>query len=683
MTFVQRFISVIVRLQCRFARGALLTMVLALAFPVVRASDDRGSYDLVVYAGTPGGVACAVRAAREGVNVLLVNHREQLGGMLSDGLSVWDAVYAGFRAPLYEELRHAFWDHYRTTYGEDSPQYKASLPGNAKGRYEARVAARLTARMVANEPRITLVSGYYPVAVERTERTVTAVTFREMDGTKLFRVSGRVFADCSYEGDLMAVADVAWRIGREARSEYGEPHAGRIFMRTAAWPPVAANPGELAAYRRLRLIHYNRWQEIVYPASTGEADRMIQAFNFRTVLSSDPANQWKPGRPENYDPKRLAKFTPKGTHGPMPNQKALWNHPELIDGIPNAYVEGDWDARRRIIAEATKTTLALLYYLQNDPAVPAETRATWSKYGIAKDEFIDHGNMPRGIYVREARRLVGRATFTENNARLAPGVKRAPLPGDTIAITDWFLDVHACRSERADGSFEEGAMLLNNQTWPAQISYRTLLPRDTDNLIVPVCLSASHVGWGAVRLEPTWMHIGESAGYAAALAVRKQVSPAQINPEELLRQLARRRVMLTFFDDVDVSVEAPWVAAVQYLGAKGFFASYWARPHEPLSAALAEHWLTSAAELARGIAGDATVRARALAAADEAPGESVKVGVFAGRLSEAVPVDRFSPEAVPAVCARLGLAADADISRADACALIFASLGEPVQRGAP
>lgn len=644
--------------------------------PALRAQETRGPYDLIVYAGTPGGVACAVRAAREGVNVLLVNHREQLGGMLSDGLSVWDATYAGFRAPIFEEVRQSFWNYYRTTYGENSAEYKHSLPGTAKGRYESHVAAKLIAQLVAAEKRITLVSGYYPADVAREGREIRAVTFREMEGTKAFRATAKMFADCSYEGDLMAVARVASRIGRESRSEYNEPHAGRVFMKAAAWPPKAADPEELAEYRRLKLVHYSRWHELAMPQSTGDADPMIQAFNFRTVLSLDPANQRKVEKPANYDPAKLAHFSPRDAYGPMPNNKAMWNHPELIDGIPNAYVEGDWPARKRIIAEAKETTLALLYYLQNDPAVPEARRKLWQKYGLAKDEFRNSDNLPPGLYVREARRLVGRSVFTEHDARLAPGIKRAPIQADSIAITDWFLDSHACRSECAPGSLEDGAMLLNNQTWPGQVSYRALLPRDTDNLIVPVCLSASHVGWGAVRLEPTWMHLGESAGHAVALALKRNVTPDKIDADELLQRLARGRVMLAFFDDVDVGSGAAWLPGLEYLATKGFFTTYWARPGEPLTAKLAAEWLKAAGELWRGEKLDPVVRAQALHSVEREPDDAITGGEFARRLDDVTKSKNPKPSAV-AYLASLSLSSDRPLTRAQACELIFVVLASP------
>src|SRR5262249_27284817 len=225
----------------------------------------------------------------EGLDVLLVNHNQHLGGILASGLGVWDTLYEGRRSPIYDELRQAIFDHYRTTYGEASPQYRAALPGkggHTNGKIEARVAERLVTEMVAREKRITVLRGHYPAAAEREGGLVRSVTFRQMDGDKTVHVSAPVFADCTYEGDLAALAKAPYRVGREARSELNEPHAGKVYMRPVSKRPVTAGTEAAAEHQRLSLRKFPGWQEIVRPESTGEADRAVQAFNFRTMLSS-------------------------------------------------------------------------------------------------------------------------------------------------------------------------------------------------------------------------------------------------------------------------------------------------------------------------------------------------------------------------------------------------------------
>jgi hypothetical protein len=284
---------------------------------------------------------------------------------------------------------------------------------------------------------------------------------------------------------------------------------------------------------------------------------------------------------------------------PIPNGKRGWNRPQLV-GPHNDYVEADWAGRRRVMDAHWQATLGLLYFLQNDPSVPEDRRADWRDYGVARDEYPDNGHRPYEIYVREARRLSGRYVFSEHDATLAPGLHRAPVPADSIAVTEWYMDAHACTTAQVPGSLDEGKMMLHQETFPGQIPYRTLFAPDVDNLIVPGCLSATHVAWGSVRLEPTWMNIGESVAYATLQAIRSGKPPAQIETDALLRTLATKRVMISFFNDVDLSAADAWIPAAQYFGARGFFADYDIRAAAPLTRAVAEAWSEGLAIIRRG-----------------------------------------------------------------------------------
>ena len=560
--------------------------------------------DLCIYEATPGGIAMAVRAAREGLSVVLVNHNQHLGGILSSGLGVWDTLWEGKRSPIYDEARQAVFDHYKITYGENSPQYRDALPGKSghtNGKFEPKVAEAVLTRLVAQEKNITVVKGFYPVAVQREGERISAVTFRELDGKTEaeIQVTAQVFADCSYEGDLAAVAKVPYHLGREARDEFNEPHAGEIFMsstKTAPTPEIA-RAAELHA--KLNLRKFSGFQQIKEPESTGRADGNVQAFNYRTILSSDPASRLPVKKPAVYDPEKLKLLEHGSIVAPIPNQKRGWNRPQLV-GPHTAYVEADWPGRRKVMDAHWEATMALLYFLQNDPSVEPQRQKSWREFGLAKDEFTDHGHRPYEFYVREARRITGRYVFTQHDAMLAPGLERAPVHADSIGVTEWYLDTHACTPRHIPGALEEGKMMLDVETFPGQVPYRSLLPQGIDNLLVPVCLSCTHVAWGTVRLEPTWMNIGESAGHAAALAVKHQVTPAKLDPELLLRQLVSRHVMVSFFNDVDASADDPRVAAAQYFATKGFFADYNARLDEPLKESTRAIWEQGCAALREG-----------------------------------------------------------------------------------
>ncbi len=559
--------------------------------------------DLCVYQGTPGGIAMAVRAAREGLSVVLVNHNDHLGGILSSGLGVWDTLWEGKRAPIYDEARQAIFDHYRTTYGEDSPQYRDALPGKSghtNGKFEPKVAEKVFADLVAKESRIRVITHRVPESVKREGTLIQSASFMSLWGdVEAVEVHAKVFADCSYEGDLAALAKVPYRLGRESREEFGEPHAGVIYMSPLKEAPTPEMARAAELHHQLKLRKFSGFQRVKQPESTGEADRNVQAFNYRTILSSDPANRLPVEKPANYDPGQLKLLEHGSIVSPIPNAKRGWNRPQLV-GIHSAYVEAEWIERQKIMNAHWDATMALLYFLQNDPSVEPARQKSWREFGLAKDEFTDNGHRPYEFYVREARRIKGRFVFTEHDATLAAGLDRAPVHEDSIGVTEWYLDTHACTPRHIPDALEEGKMMLDVETFPGQVPFRAILPEDVDNLLVPVCLSSTHVAWGTVRLEPTWMNLCESAGYAAALSVQNQIAPAQLDPDLLLRKLAASHVMLSFFNDVDVASDDPRVAAAQYFGTKGFFTSYDAGLNEPLSAEVKRLWTQAFADLRAG-----------------------------------------------------------------------------------
>ncbi len=610
----------------------LCALLLLLGSLAVAAAEDVKPFDLVVVEATPGGITMAVRAAREGLNVLLVNHNEHLGGILSSGLGVWDTQYEGKRSPIYDEVRQAIFDHYRTTYGENSEQYKQALPaksGHTNGKFEPKVAEKIFNELVGKEKNLTVWKGFVPVLVKREGAIIQSITFKTTKGAETKTVTAKVFADCSYEGDLAALAKVPYRVGRESRAEYGEPHAGKVFMVSSSKAPTPELAKLAELHDSLNLRKFTGFQTVA-TESTGEADGEVQAFNYRTILSSDPANRLPVTKPANYDVAALKRLEFGSIVQPLPNKRIGWNRPQLI-GPHTAYVQGDVRARQQVMDAHWDATMALLYFLQNDESVTPERRKFFGQFGLAKDEFTDNGHRPYEFYVREARRIVGRYVFTQHDAMLAKDYKRAPVHEDSIGVTEWYLDTHACTTNRVKGSLDEGKMMLHYETFPGQVPYRALLPQGVDNLLVPVCLSSTHVAWGTIRLEPTWMNICESAAYAVVQAVKNGQTPAAINPDKLLRTLAEKRVMLSFFNDVDVSGKEEWIPAVQYFGTKGFFATYDARLNEPLTQEVAFRWASGVKRIKEGTL-KADTLARALVKDEELRGVQITHGRFVGML---------------------------------------------------
>ncbi|WP_395744337.1 FAD-dependent oxidoreductase [Prosthecobacter sp.] len=519
--------------------------------------------DLCIYEATPGGIAMAVRAAREGLNVILVNHNAHLGGILSSGLGVWDTLWEGKRSPIYDEARQAIFDHYRTTYGEKSPQYRDALPGksgHSNGKFEPHVAEAVLTRLITQEKNVTVIRGYYPTAVQREGPVLKSITIRELDGPGEKHITAKIFADCSYEGDLAAVAKVPYRLGREARAEFNEPHAGVIYMAGVKTAPTPEIERAAKLHASLNLRKFSGLQAIKEPESTGEADGNVQAFNYRTPLSSDPANRLPVEKPADYDPEKLKLLEHGSIVSPIPNLKRGWNRPQLV-GLQTDYVEADWPGRRKVMDAHWSATIALLYFLQNDPSVDPARQKSWRDFGLAKDEFPDNAHRPYEFYIREARRITGRYIFTQHDAMLVPGLDHAPLHEDSIATTEWYLDTHACTPRHIPGALEEGKMMLDVETFPGQVPYRAILPQGIDNLLVPVCLSSTHVAWGTIRTQ---------------------------------------HVMVTFFNDLDVSSDDPRIPAAQYFATKGFFADYNARLDEPLKESTRNVWGQGLAALRAG-----------------------------------------------------------------------------------
>lgn len=577
------------------------------------------TYDVAVFGGTAPGVVAAVRAAREGRRVALITGDDSLGGAFPS-LGAIETHYRGARAPLLDEFTARIKVYYRERYGADSEQYR-TCAGGMMVTFEPHVAERLLRQWVADEPSITWRRGLRLGEVERTGRRVAAARFRDEANHGEVRIAATAWIEASDEGDFMARAGARYRVGREARSEFGEPSAGRVFTR---WVP--GRFPRAAAEGKLNLTVARATTLEPLPASSGEGDDHVQSYSYRLCLTDDPANRLRPeAPPAGYDRARYAplllppeekerralpfhhRFLISSLedmaardhvfHGHrLPNRKRSWNATNFT-GAGRRYPEAG-DTERRQIAQAHREhARGLMYFLQHDAAMPPELRRQAAEWGLARDEFVEHDHLPPHLYVREARRLVGRAVFTEHDARLAPGGERAPVHGDSVGITDFSLDSLACTTERLPGAgaLGDGQFFQMEQSRPGQVSAGVLLPRDIDNLLVVTTVSATHVGWGAIRQTPTQMHLAESAAWAAVLAARQGIAPAELDVRSWQRQLVGAGVMISFFNDLDVSAREPWVAAAQLLGTRGFFPGYDADPAPGGGEARRREWIRQAA----------------------------------------------------------------------------------------
>lgn len=564
------------------------SIILVILTSVARAGDiPVAAPDVVVLGATPGGIAAAITAARLGHDVALVEHQKHVGGMTASGLGKSDVETHGAIQGIFREFIDRVYTHYVDTYGEDSPQVKACRNGYF---YEPSVAERVFNAMLADEPNIAIYTNHRIDEVLRKGRRVTALRARDLGLQVIREFRAPAFLDATYEGDLAAYAGVPYRLGREGRDEYNEAHAGVIYLDHTT-----------RAFR---------------PGSTGLGDDRLTAYTFRLCLSTDPNNQVPIVRPQDYDRSRYLGYFEDLRLGrldtavkalsiaPIPNDKTDVNMKPWPLGFPFAeenysYVEGDWEERARVTERIRNITLGLVYFLQNDEELPAENREEARRYGLAKDEFADNGHFPWQLYIREARRIVGEYTLTEHDMVLAPESGRAPVHRDAIATGEFPIDSFPTRKwEPGHHELEGYVLMLSHITMPYQIPYRCIVPKAVDGLLAPVAMSASHIAFSSVRMEPTWMTIGQAAGVAAHLAIDNNVELREVDVQTMQRMLLEQGQILTHFDDVPRDEEA--YAAMQYLGTLGFFDSYEGRPRDPATRGDAARWLASILETTGG-----------------------------------------------------------------------------------
>jgi len=611
--------------------------------------DAGGHYDLLVMGATPGGVACAIRAAREGLRVLVAEASLHVGGMWASGVQVFDTRYAGQRCPVLSEFTARIESYYRRLSGEGSPDHALSRFGDPtrhgeRPRFEPHVAERVLREMLADQKNVRLALGLRLQSAVRSGSTLRGVTFSTTaPGNDLVKVSADVFVDATYEADLASRAGASFRIGRESRDEFGEPHAGVHFTTIE---PIGEVGVSIA--RRLNLHYFNRTSSKAFAGSTGKSDRAVQSYSARLVLTDRPENRVEIGRPLGYtreaylgildrSPDAHTRAYPLSSHylhgeiedyrfaANLPRGKMDWLGANLVGGNHD-YPGADWGRRHELYRHHVAHSLGLIYFLQRDPAVPVTLREHARAWGLARDEYGDSGNVPHAMYVREARRLAGYHVFSEHDATRHPKHERSPIHADSIAFAEWPMDSHDCNPIRQPGSFNDGEMILAAETLPSQIPFRCLLTDAVENLIVPVAMSATHIGWGTLRLEPVFVHTGEVAGLAAAMCHRQGRSAARLDVPQLQNELLRRGVAISYFSDLDLGAGDPLTSALQLLSTQGYFGTYEAAPWQMMSPAMIAAWRETL-ENCRGERADLNVNAGLNAVARLKSPERVKASL--------------------------------------------------------
>lgn len=527
------------RSDCRYSiRQGSIVHSQIVCLLVILAAAAQGA-EIVIYGGSAAGVMAAVSTARQGHDVLLVAPEKHLGGMVVEGLGSADINNHWFRNDVVlGGLTKEFYQRLGKKYGAASPVYQ----------YESSVAESVVEELLREQPRIEILREARLRAVRKRGSDITGL---ELENGRL--ISGRVFLDATIEGDLLAAAGVSTVVGREANAKYGETKNGIRAETTHAQFKVRVDPYQIPGDPKSGLIPTIQDEALGTP---GDGDRNLQAYCFRICLTRRPENRRPIEKPEGFrraDYEIYFRYVQAGGKlwtpaERLPNGKTdlgSWHDLSAnLYGMNREWPEGNAQKRAEIYRYHLRFTQGLLWILQNDPAIPEETRKAWRDWGLTKDEFTDNGGWPRQLYVRDARRMVSDLVLTEHHTRR---INPEPI-ADPIAVAFWPTDTHSVRRIVRDGAaYNEGFVFDDNNWGPFGISYRSLVPKrqEATNLLTPTCVSSSHVAYGAIRLEHTFMSLGEAAAHAAVLALERKADVQDVPYTELRRRLLAQGQILS------------------------------------------------------------------------------------------------------------------------------------------
>jgi predicted dehydrogenase len=509
------------------------------------------SFEVVVYGGTSAGIIAAIQAERMGKRVALIEPSDHLGGLTTGGLGATDIgnkqVIGGLARDFYRRIRTHYendnaWVHEsRDKYNARNARYNPR--DDTMWTFEPHVATQVYRQMLAE-------AGIKPFRNERLDRNDgvkkdgSRIEWITMESGRPFHA--RVFIDATYEGDLMAAAGVEYHVGREANSVYGETLNGvqpklnvKNHRFTHRVDPFMS-PGDPVS----GLIWGIQVKELP-PDGTG--DQCVQAYCYRLCTTDVAANRRPWPKPADYDESRyellLRNFEAGDHRSPwnpvwMPNRKtdSNNNHAFSTDYIGGNYdyPNADYKTREVIIADHVSYQQGLMWTLANHERVPKKVRDEFQRLGLAADEFVDNDNWPTQLYVREARRMIGPYVMTEHNCRGSQIVE------DSVGMGAYGMDSHNCqRYVTPDGRVENEGDVQVHGFKPYPISYRSIVPNEEQcsNLLVPVCLSASHIAYGSIRMEPVFMILGQSSATAAAIAIDQDIAVQAVPYSELEARL--------------------------------------------------------------------------------------------------------------------------------------------------
>ena len=507
--------------------------------------------DVIIYGGTSAAIIAAVQVKKMGKSVIIVSPDKHLGGLSSGGLGFTDTgnkeVIGGLSREFYQRLYHYYqeastwkWQK-REEYGNKG-QGTPAIDGENRTMwiFEPHIAEWVFEDF-AKEYKLEI---YRDEWLDRTTKGVIkkSGSIRSIQTLSGMRYTGKMFIDATYEGDLLAAAGISYHVGREDNKVYGEK-----------WNGVQAGVFQHGHHFKSRISPYKIAgdslsgllpeisSELIAP--NGSGDHKIQAYCFRMCLSNHPDNRIPFQRPEGYDASRyelLARVFASGwretfdKYDAIPNRKTDTNNhgPFSTDYIGKnyAYPEAGYEERKQIIKEHELYQKGLMYFLQNDSRVPKDVQEKMKEWGLPKDEFTDNGHWPHQLYIREARRMIGEYVMKEADA-----LGKTKVSGP-VGMGSYALDAHnAQRYVQSNGYVQNEGDIGVHPDKPYSIAYKSILPKESEcnNLLVPVCISSSHIAYGSIRMEPVFMILGQSAATAAVLSIENKISPQKLPYDKL------------------------------------------------------------------------------------------------------------------------------------------------------
>lgn len=540
-------------------RRLICCAISALMLFAVGCSSPKADYDVCVYGGTSAGVIAAYSVAKQGKKVLLVEPAYRLGGMSSGGLGQTDIgnkqVVKGLALDFYRRV------------GANYNRLESWI-------FEPSVAENIFKDYIARG-NVEVLYGHRIVDLQKQGATITSINVESVEDASQKSISAEVFIDCTYEGDLMARAGVSYVVGREDNKVYGEDHNG-VQMQHLHQFVDNIDPYVVKGDAKSGLL----WGiSDAAMAPTGSGDKMVQAYNYRICLTKDKANMLPIEKPANYDASRYELLlriieASKAYNldayfiiSPMPNNKTDINNRGAFStdmiGMNHDYPEASYQEREQIIQAHKDYTLGLLWFMGNDERVPQQLREQMLSWGLPKDEYVEYGHWTPQLYIREARRMVGEYVATQANCDNIAKVD------DGVGMAAYTMDSHNCQRIVI---VKDGKAMVKNEGnveiyggLPYDVSYRCLTPKreECDNLLVPVCLSASHIAYGSIRMEPVFMLLAQSAAKAACLAIDAGVKVQEVDVKEIQRMYEEDPLLDgtpadIVVDDADIDVPAAW-----------------------------------------------------------------------------------------------------------------------------